>query len=64
MTAKSEWLAALNNAKSQGLVPTNVPIATVNSTGWTIYPNGMDPKGADVCSATYFCRGTDGVSFV
>ncbi|KII95173.1 carbohydrate esterase family 4 protein [Plicaturopsis crispa FD-325 SS-3] len=51
---RPEWTAALNAAVAAGTIP-DVPLST--STGGTpVYPNGISPTSADVCSASYGCR--------
>ncbi|KAG9016121.1 hypothetical protein FRB93_011595 [Tulasnella sp. JGI-2019a] len=58
-TVPSAWLKALNNAKAQNLIPdVPVPLSTADN---PLYPNGTDPKGPEVCSATWFCRGPDDI---
>ncbi len=48
------WIDALNAAVKAGKIP-NIPVAT-STGGNPTYPQGFDPNGPEVCSATYKCR--------
>ncbi|KAI0939158.1 hypothetical protein AcV5_000652 [Taiwanofungus camphoratus] len=50
-----DWVDALNAAISSGKVP-DIPQSTMSSSGEPVYPDGLDPAGAEVCSATYKCQ--------
>lgn len=52
----SAWTATLASAVAAGKIP-NVPVPTMGASGNPEYPNGLDPTGKVVCSATYECRG-------
>ncbi|KAK7039655.1 carbohydrate esterase family 4 protein [Favolaschia claudopus] len=67
------WVAALNDAVSRKAIP-DIPLSLNASDGGNpTYPNGLDPNGPEICSATYKCRidgdiwdgpaGTVGISF-
>ncbi|KAI0677523.1 hypothetical protein C8Q78DRAFT_94630 [Trametes maxima] len=47
------WTDALDAAVKAGKIP-DIPPSTLN--GNPVYPNGLDPNGDVVCSATYKCR--------
>lgn len=49
-----EWVDALNAAIAAGTIP-DIPVATSDG-GNPTYPDGFDPNGPEVCSATYKCR--------
>ena len=50
------WVNALNSAVADGKIPNlTVSYQTAPNTNPT-YPNGLDPTGSEVCSATYGCR--------
>ncbi|KAI0719530.1 hypothetical protein C8T65DRAFT_568947 [Cerioporus squamosus] len=48
------WTDALNAAVKAGKIP-NIPVST-STGGNPTYPQGFDPNGPTVCSATYKCR--------
>ncbi|EIN10617.1 glycoside hydrolase/deacetylase, partial [Punctularia strigosozonata HHB-11173 SS5] len=48
------WSDALNAAVAAGKIP-DIPPSSI-ATGNPVYPNGFDPNGQVVCSATYKCR--------
>jgi peptidoglycan/xylan/chitin deacetylase (PgdA/CDA1 family) len=48
------WIAALNQSINAGLIP-DLPIPKPGE--FPIYPNGTDPSAAEICSASYNCRG-------
>ncbi|KIY65688.1 carbohydrate esterase family 4 protein [Cylindrobasidium torrendii FP15055 ss-10] len=49
-----EWKDALAAAVAAGKIPDIAQSDT--STGYPVYPNGLDGEGEEVCSATYKCR--------
>ncbi|KAK0206558.1 hypothetical protein DFS33DRAFT_1272999 [Desarmillaria ectypa] len=49
------WVDALNDAVSSGMIP-NIPRSTNTAGTNPVYPNGMNPAGPEICSATYQCR--------
>eukprot|EP00753_Platysulcus_tardus_P020925 PLAT8471.1.p1 GENE.PLAT8471.1~~PLAT8471.1.p1 ORF type:complete len:451 (+),score=-11.89 PLAT8471.1:43-1353(+) len=55
-----EWVDALNQAVQAGKIP-NIPVSTQTNGGNPTYPNGYDPNGPTVCSATYKCRNPDDI---
>ncbi|KAI0743087.1 glycoside hydrolase/deacetylase [Daedaleopsis nitida] len=53
------WIDALNAAVKAGKIP-DLPQSTLDTkSGLPVYPNGLDPNGPVVCSATYKCRSKD-----
>ncbi|KIY71454.1 carbohydrate esterase family 4 protein [Cylindrobasidium torrendii FP15055 ss-10] len=50
-----EWIDALNVAVQAGKIP-NIPPSTASTQTNPVYPDGMDPNGPEICSATYKCR--------
>jgi len=54
-TIPASWIAALNEAVSEGKIP-NVPVTTNTPNTSPVYPTGVDPMSPQVCSATYRCR--------
>ncbi|CDO75610.1 Carbohydrate Esterase Family 4 protein [Trametes cinnabarina] len=52
------WTDAYNAAVSAGKIP-KIPPSTLN--GNPVYPQGFDPNGNVVCSATYKCRNNDDI---
>ncbi|KAF9462650.1 hypothetical protein BDZ94DRAFT_1309542 [Collybia nuda] len=51
----AEWVNALNAAVAAGKIP-NVPQSTNTPGVNPVYPQGVNPNGPEVCSATYKCR--------
>ena len=49
------WVDALNAAVAAGKIP-NIPISSNKPNTNPVYPQGFNPNGAQVCSATYGCR--------
>ncbi|KAJ6489900.1 carbohydrate esterase family 4 protein [Mycena sanguinolenta] len=54
-TLPAEWLAALNAAVASKAIP-DIPLSKNTSSGVPVYPSGVDPNSAEICSATYQCR--------
>ncbi|OSD04276.1 glycoside hydrolase/deacetylase [Trametes coccinea BRFM310] len=52
------WVDAYNAALSAGKIP-KIPPSTLN--GNPVYPQGFDPNGDVVCSATYKCRNNNDI---
>ncbi|KAI0638210.1 hypothetical protein C8Q77DRAFT_1153878 [Trametes polyzona] len=50
------WTDALNAALESGKIPKDVPVAKLIPNQNPVYPDGLDPLGEVVCSATYKCR--------
>ncbi|KAG8889647.1 hypothetical protein FRB98_003450 [Tulasnella sp. 332] len=53
------WLEALNQAIAQNLIP-DIPVP-LSTPGNPLYPNGTDPTGSEICSATWFCRAPEDI---
>lgn len=49
------WVNALNAAVAAGKIP-DIPRSTNTPGVNPVYPSGVNPNGAEVCSATYKCR--------
>ncbi|KAF8709315.1 Carbohydrate esterase family 4 protein, partial [Rhizoctonia solani] len=59
-TLKPEWVDALNKAVSNGLIPTNVPVAKQSGGAAPSYSNStgkMDPAKQPICSSSSQCKG-------
>ncbi|KAF9485353.1 chitin deacetylase [Pholiota conissans] len=54
-TLPAAWVVALNAAVAAGKIP-NVPQSSNVPNENPVYPNGLNPNGPTVCSATYKCR--------
>jgi len=54
-----EWTSALNAAVAAGLIP-NIPASRYSGNN-LIYPQGVNPNGQQVCSASYGCRGPNDI---
>jgi peptidoglycan/xylan/chitin deacetylase (PgdA/CDA1 family) len=50
-----EWVTALNAAVAAGKIP-NIPQSSNTPGVNPVYPQGVNPNGPEVCSATYKCR--------
>lgn len=55
-----EWVDALNAAIAAGKVP-NIPQSSNTPQTNPVYPQGVNPNGPEVCSATYKCRSPDDI---
>ncbi len=49
------WKDALSAAVAAGKIP-DIPPSQPDADGFPTYPDGFDPNGPVVCSATYKCR--------
>jgi chitin deacetylase len=49
------WVDALNAAVAAGNIP-NIPVSSNQPNTNPVYPQGFDPNGPQVCSASYKCR--------